>query len=56
MDQYKRKDSFNLKKPKFIKMSEVKPGRHCYNVYATVWIFIDFFEPCKILAWVYYDY
>merc|ERR1711935_1204427 len=36
MDQYKRKDSFNLKKPKFIKVSEVKPGRHCYNVYCTI--------------------
>merc|ERR1711862_482070 len=36
MDQYRRKDSSNLRKPKFIKMSEIKPGRHCYNVYCTV--------------------
>merc|ERR1711862_723069 len=36
MDQYRRKDSSNLRKPKFIKMSEIKPGRHCCNVYCTV--------------------
>ncbi len=29
-------ESKKLQKPRFVKMSEIKPGKHCYNVYVKV--------------------